>query len=72
MIGISSPAVHYHLSGLCYLRAQYCIITMSDQGAAKLFERLPKTVVPTHYDLTIQPFLDTFKFNGNVVIHLKV
>ncbi|CAF0907973.1 unnamed protein product [Rotaria sordida] len=45
---------------------------MSDQDKKKLFERLPLTVVPTHYDLTIQPFLDTFKFNGNVTIHLKV
>ncbi|CAF4442757.1 unnamed protein product, partial [Adineta steineri] len=38
----------------------------------KLFERLPKTVVPTHYDLTIQPFIDTFKFNGEVIIHIQI
>lgn len=37
-----------------------------------LFQRLPQTVVPTHYDVTIQPYLDQFKFNGNVNIHLKV
>jgi len=37
-----------------------------------LFERLPQTIVPTHYDVTIQPHLDTFKFNGDVQIHLQV
>ncbi|CAF1250693.1 unnamed protein product [Adineta steineri] len=45
---------------------------MTDQDTKKLFERLPKTVVPTHYDLTIQPFIDTFKFNGEVIIHIQV
>ncbi len=45
---------------------------MTDQDTTKLFERLPQTVVPIHYDLTIQPFLDTFKFNGNVIIDLQV
>ncbi|CAF0924682.1 unnamed protein product [Didymodactylos carnosus] len=37
-----------------------------------LFQRLPTTIIPTHYDLTIQPHLDTFKFDGSVNIHLKV
>ena len=37
-----------------------------------LFQRLPQTIVPTHYDVTIQPYLDQFKFNGSVNIHLKV
>ncbi len=45
---------------------------MSDESTKKLFERLPQTVIPTHYDLTIQPFLDTFKFTGNVTIHIQV
>ena len=45
---------------------------MTDQDASKLFERLPQTVVPIHYDLTIQPFLDKFEFNGNVIIDLQV
>jgi len=44
----------------------------NNQQTKPLFERLSQTVVPTHYDLTIQPHLDTFKFNGNVNIHLKV
>jgi hypothetical protein len=45
---------------------------MADQDTKILFERLPKTIVPKHYDLTIQPFLDTFKFNGNVIIDIQV
>ncbi len=45
---------------------------MTDESTRKLFERLPQTVIPTHYDLTIQPFLDTFKFNGHVIIHIQV
>lgn len=44
----------------------------NNKDANTLFQRLPKTVLPTHYDLTIQPFLDKFKFNGSVNIHLKV
>jgi len=42
------------------------------QETKPLFERLPQTIVPTHYDLTIQPHLDTFKFNGDVNIRLKI
>ena len=42
------------------------------QQNKSLFQRLSQTIVPTHYDVTIQPFLDKFKFNGDVNIHLKV
>ncbi|CAF1025971.1 unnamed protein product [Adineta ricciae] len=45
---------------------------MTEQNTKKLFERLSKTIVPTHYDLTIQPFLETFKFDGNVTIDIQV
>jgi aminopeptidase 2 len=45
---------------------------MSEEATKHLFERLPQTVVPTNYDLTIQPFLDTFKFNGSVIIDIQV
>ncbi|UJR20817.1 hypothetical protein I4U23_023929 [Adineta vaga] len=45
---------------------------MTEQNTVKLFKRLPQTIVPIHYELTIQPFLDTFKFNGDVTIHLQV
>ncbi|CAF4409199.1 unnamed protein product [Rotaria sp. Silwood2] len=44
----------------------------NSEEAKRLFQRLPKTIVPTHYDLTIQPHLDKFTFNGDVNIHLKV
>ncbi len=42
------------------------------QETKPLFQRLSQTIVPTHYDLTIQPHIDTFKFTGDVNIHLKV
>ncbi|CAF0814722.1 unnamed protein product [Adineta steineri] len=44
----------------------------TNQETKPLFERLPQTIVPTHYDVTIQPHLDKFKFNGDVNIHLKI
>jgi hypothetical protein len=47
-------------------------MTGQTQETKPLFQRLVQTIVPTHYDLTIQPHLDTFKFNGDVNIHLKV
>jgi len=42
------------------------------QETKPLFQRLSQTIIPTHYDLTIQPHIDTFKFTGDVNIHLKV
>ena len=37
-----------------------------------LFERLTRTIVPTHYDLSIRTHLDTFKFHGTVIIDVQV
>jgi hypothetical protein len=54
------------------LSFHYQLTTMTDHDTKNLFERLPQTIIPTHYDLTIQPFLDKFKFNGNVNIHIQV
>ncbi|CAF2126464.1 unnamed protein product [Rotaria magnacalcarata] len=50
-------------------------LNMSDnntQETKPLFQRLSQTIVPTHYDLTIRPCLDKFRFSGDVNIHLKV
>ncbi|ODV83652.1 hypothetical protein CANARDRAFT_202874 [[Candida] arabinofermentans NRRL YB-2248] len=33
---------------------------------------LPTNVKPTHYDLTLEPKFDTFKFNGDITISLDV
>ncbi|XP_018320972.2 puromycin-sensitive aminopeptidase [Agrilus planipennis] len=38
----------------------------------KPFERLPTTVVPKHYSLTLTPNLKTFKFDGDVTIQIEV
>ena len=35
---------------------------------AKGREVLPKNVKPTHYDLTLEPNLKTFEYEGKVVI----
>lgn len=35
-------------------------------------EVLPTNVTPLRYDLTLEPFFDTFKFNGDLTIDLKV
>ena len=45
---------------------------MTESQTPALFERLSQTIIPTHYDLTIRPYLDTFKFNGDVTIHIQV
>lgn len=58
---------YYHTS-----RVKFNMSDQSSQQNKTLFKRLPLSIIPTHYDLTIQPFLDTFKFNGDVNIHLKV
>ncbi|KAH8587060.1 peptidase family M1-domain-containing protein [Bisporella sp. PMI_857] len=35
-------------------------------------EILPGNVIPTHYDVTLEPAFDTFKYKGTVVIDLTV
>lgn len=35
-------------------------------------EILPGNVVPRHYDLTLEPNFETFKFEGRVVVDLDV
>lgn len=36
------------------------------------FERLPKTIVPKHYDLELTPNLKEFTFDGKTIVKIKV
>ena len=38
----------------------------------KQFKRLPKSVKPTNYDLTLEPDLEKFSFKGSAVIDVQV
>ena len=38
----------------------------------KPFERLPASVIPTNYELTLQPNLTEFSFMGKEVIQVEV
>ena len=43
-------------------------MTVANLDIAKGREVLPKNVKPVHYDLTLEPNLDTFEYEGKVVI----
>ncbi|XP_066991681.2 puromycin-sensitive aminopeptidase isoform X2 [Anabrus simplex] len=49
-----------------------CLVRPLIMPEAKPFERLPKTVVPTHYDLHLKPDLKTFVFEGKVTVNIQV
>lgn len=38
----------------------------------RVFERLPKNVIPKHYDLTLKPNFDKFTFEGTETINVEV
>lgn len=47
-------------------------VTSSSIDVSKGREVLPKNVKPIHYDLTLEPNLETFEYEGKVVIDLDV
>lgn len=36
------------------------------------FQRLSRSIVPKHYDLTIQPNFESFTFDGHVRIDIEI
>ncbi|KAI9588021.1 puromycin-sensitive aminopeptidase isoform X1 [Glossina fuscipes] len=41
-------------------------------GPQRVFQRLPSDVLPTHYQLELKPNLDSFTFEGNTTIDLRI
>ena len=41
-------------------------------SSTKKFERLPKAIVPSHYDICLKPDLNKFTFQGTITAHLEV
>jgi puromycin-sensitive aminopeptidase len=41
-------------------------------SSTKKFERLPKSVIPSHYDIWLKPNLTKFTFQGTITAHLEV
>lgn len=52
---------------MCYLKKK--TFTMPEP---KPFQRLPKSIVPEHYVITLQPNLKSFHFEGHVLIRVKI
>ena len=52
----------------------YCVTSDSDDNMAekKTFERLPKCIVPSNYNVTLTPDLEAFTFKGKETISIEV
>jgi len=52
---------------------RFSIVNMSGEGEAKVpFKRLPKSVIPANYQITLQPNLESFKFKGSQIVDVEV
>jgi hypothetical protein len=51
--------------------AKFCIHTLT-MPTSKPFERLPKSVVPKHYNLKLKPDLKSFVFEGQETVKVEV
>ncbi|XP_021928261.1 puromycin-sensitive aminopeptidase isoform X3 [Zootermopsis nevadensis] len=52
-------------------RAKFCIHSLT-MPVSKPFERLPKSVIPKHYNLKLKPDLKTFVFEGQETVKVEV
>ena len=48
------------------------MVSSTNGSSKKPFERLPTTVVPTHYDIYLRPNLIDFAFKGSIKVNLDV
>ncbi|XP_044735757.1 aminopeptidase N-like [Chrysoperla carnea] len=62
-----------HTTTSIFIYCSVCIFWIINASTAAQNYRLPKSIVPEHYTININTYLDNeFKFNGYVVIKLKV
>ncbi|XP_071450915.1 puromycin-sensitive aminopeptidase [Hetaerina americana] len=75
-LGSSSPFILVKVScGLSIAKPQSRApreIHTGNMPTCKPFERLPKSVVPRHYELLLQPNLKTFVFQGKETVQVEV
>jgi aminopeptidase 2 len=57
---------------MCFARGSSADIVEGSMNVTGKRELLPANVKPTHYDLTLEPDLEKFTYDGTVVIHLDV
>ena len=54
------------------LYRSFCITALNMKDDTKVFSRLPTSVQPQNYNLSLLPCLKTFTFDGKQVIKVKV
>lgn len=61
-----------HTTTSLFIYCSVCIFWIINASTAAQNYRLPKSIVPEHYTLNINTYLDNeFKFNGYVVIKVR-
>jgi hypothetical protein len=70
--GISAAYSPFLLDSRCLqYSAKFCVHSLT-MPVSKPFERLPKSVVPKHYNLKLKPDLKTFVFEGQETVDVEV
>ncbi|KAI0989893.1 hypothetical protein GJ496_006551 [Pomphorhynchus laevis] len=65
-------SLHPRLPRIAYLPSTTIAQYLSTMSAADHYQRLPRNPLPIHYNLTFEPDLENFVFNGHANINFKV